>query len=57
MSLHALLGYLCLIQGHPYSNDDGEGSPAAPRWFYWLVIGAIGVGIGLWLKDGGYRKK
>lgn len=44
-------------QGHPYSNDDDEPAGKAPAWFYWLVIGLIGVGIGLWLRKATNEKK
>lgn len=60
MSLHACMALICLIQGHPYSNDDpipGEPAIEYPAWMTWGVVIAIGVGIGWWLKSGGYRKK
>lgn len=43
-------------QGHPYSNDDDE-PMESPRWFYWLVIILIGVGIGVWLKNNAGKGK
>ncbi len=59
MSLHACIGYLVMVQGHPYSNDDpipGDDF-AYPAWMKWGVVILIGVGIGWWLKSGGYKKK
>lgn len=40
---------LVMIQGHPYSNDDGDGGVHVGPKGVWIIVVLIGVGLGIWL--------